>query len=170
VAATNVLVVLDAGPLIHLDELNCLHLLDGFGELFIPSVVWNEAVLHRPRLELKKISAAKITDPHGPPPLSLATASFANELHAGEIAAITLLHEAGGGLLLSDDDAARQTAEALGFFVTGTLGLLLRGIRRKQISAAQVLQIAAEFPERSTLHVSRNLLKRFADSIPKERD
>jgi predicted nucleic acid-binding protein len=165
-AASDVLVVLDAGPLIHLDELDCLNLLDGFAQLLIPSAVWNEAVHHRPQLQLKKIPRAKISDPRTPPPLSLAAASFANELHAGEIAAITLLHEAGGGLLLSDDDAARQTAEALGFSVTGTLGLLLRGIRRKQISAAQVRQIAAEFSKRSTLHVSRSLLKRFADSIP----
>lgn len=167
-ATDGVLVVLDAGPLIHLDELDCLHLLDGFAALLIPSVVWAEATRHRPRLNLKKIPRAKISDPHGSPPLSLAAASFAHELHAGEIAAITLLHEAGGGLLLSDDDAARQTAEALGFPVTGTLGLLLRGIRRKQISGAQVRSLVAEFSNRTTLHVSRALLKRFSDSIPNQ--
>lgn len=166
-AATDaVLVVLDAGPLIHLDELGCLHLLAGFDSLLIPSVVWAEAVRHRPRLQLQKIPAAVIANPHGPPPLALAAASFSNELHAGEIAAITLLHEAGGGLLLSDDDAARQTAEALGFQVAGTLGLLLRGIRRGQISSTQVRQLADQLPQRSTLHVSRALLKRFTDSIP----
>jgi predicted nucleic acid-binding protein len=165
-ATDGVLVVLDAGPLIHLDELACLHLLEGFHSLLIPSVVWGEALRHRPHLRLEKISNATIADPHGPPPLTLAAASFSNELHAGEIAAITLLHEAGGGLLLSDDDAARQTAEALGFSVAGTLGLLLRGIRRKQISSAQVRRLADELPQRSTLHISRVLLKRFADSIP----
>ena len=166
-AATDVLVVLDAGPLIHLDELDCLHLLDGFSRLIIPSIVWQEACRHRPKLRLETIPRATISDPHGPTPLPLAAAGFANELHAGEIAAITLLHEAGGGLLLSDDDAARQTAEAMGFAVTGTLGLLLRGIRRNQIPAAQVRQIAAEFSKRSTLHLSRALLKHFSDSIPK---
>ena len=165
-ATDGVLVVLDAGPLIHLDELQCLHLLDGFAHLLIPSVVWQEATHHRPQLRLEKIPGAKINDPHGPPPLSLAAASFANELHAGEIAAITLLHEVGGGMLLSDDDAARQSAEALGFPVAGTLGLLLRGIRRKIISSAQVRQVAAEISQRSTLHISRALLKRFAESIP----
>ena len=166
-AATDaVLVVLDAGLLIHLDEISCLHLLEGFHSLLIPSVVWGEAVRHRPQLRLKKIPRATIADPHGPPPLSLAAASFSSELHAGEIAAITLLHEAGGGLLLSDDDAARQTAEALGFHVAGTLGLLLRGIRRGQISSAQVRQLVNELPQHSTLHVSQALLKRFADSIP----
>lgn len=165
-ATDGVLVVLDAGPLIHLDELSCLHLLEGFQTLLIPSVVWGEALRHRPQLRLEKIPGATIADPHGPPPLPLAAASFSNELHAGEIAAITLLHEAGGGLLLSDDDAARQTAEALGFSVAGTLGLLLRGIRRKQISGAEVRQLVEQLPARSTLHVSGALLKRFAAEIP----
>jgi predicted nucleic acid-binding protein len=77
-----------------------------------------------------------------------------------------LLHEAGGGMLLSDDDAARQTAESLGFLVAGTLGLLLRGIRRGQISSQQIRKLAAEFPQHCTLHISRALLKRFSESIP----
>jgi predicted nucleic acid-binding protein len=161
-----VLVVLDAGPLIHLDELDCLRLLDGFKALLIPTIVWNEACHHRPLLKLEKIPRAKIADPVGLPPAHVTTVAHGGELHAGEIAAITLLHEAGGGLLLSDDDAARQTAEALGFAVAGTLGLLLRGIRRGQISSTEVRRIAAEIPMRSTLHVSRMLLKRFVDAIP----
>ena len=165
-ATEGVLVVLDAGPLIHLDELSCLHLLEGFHSLLVPSAVWGEALRHRPQLRLEKIPNATIADPHGPPPLPLAAASFSNELHADEIAAITLLHEAGGGLLLSDDDAARQTAEALGFSVAGTLGLLLRGVRRKHISGAEVRQLVEQLPSRSTLHVSRALLKRFAAEIP----
>lgn len=165
-ATDGILVVLDAGPLIHLDELDCLHLLDGFAALLIPPIVWQEAVRHRPQLKLEKVPSAKISDPIGSAPLSLAAAGFANELHAGEIAAITLLHEAGGGMLLSDDDAARLTAESLGFAVAGTLGLLLRGIRRGQISSHRVRKMAAEFPTLCSLHISQALLKRFSEAIP----
>lgn len=165
-AIDGILVVLDAGPLIHLDELDCLHLLAGFDALLIPSVVWGETKKHRPQLQLEKIPGARLADPHGPTPLPLAAAIFSNELHAGEITAITLLYEAGGGLLLSDDEAARQTAEALGFSVAGTLGLLLRGIRRRQISGAEVRLLASELPQRSSLHISRALLKRFTAQIP----
>jgi predicted nucleic acid-binding protein len=170
VVTKGILVVLDAGPLIHLDELHCLHLLEGFNALLIPSVVWREATHHRPGLKLENIPSAKISDPLGPSPLPLVTASFANELHAGEIAAITLLYEAGGGMLLSDDDAARQTAESLGFPVTGTLGLLLRGIRRGKISSRDVRSLIANFPQHCTLHISRTLLKRFSASIPTDSD
>jgi predicted nucleic acid-binding protein len=165
-ATDGILVVLDAGPLIHLDELDCLPVLEGFAALLIPTVVWREATHHRPRLNLEKIPGANISDPIGPSPLPLAAASFAHELHAGEIAAITLLHEAGGGMLLSDDEAARQTAESLGFHVAGTLGLLLRGIRRGQISSLRVRKIIAEFPQHCSLHISRALLKRFSEAVP----
>lgn len=44
--------VLDAGPLIHLDQLGCLDLLEGFSELLVPPVVWQEALRHRPSLSL----------------------------------------------------------------------------------------------------------------------
>jgi predicted nucleic acid-binding protein len=164
-ANEGILVVLDAGPLIHLDEIDCLHLLEGFRRLLVPTLVWNEACHHRPLLTLARIPSAQITDPRGLPPPRVTTATV-GELHAGEIAAMTLLHESGGGLLLSDDDAARQTAEALGFGVAGTLGLLLRGIRRELISSAEVRRLIAELPSRSMLHVSRALLKQFAAAIP----
>lgn len=161
-----VLVVLDAGPLIHLDELNCHRVLEGFEKLLIPSAVWNETLRHRPLLTLSQIPRAQIADPRGLPPVNLAAANPVAELHLGEIAALTLLHEAGGGLLLSDDDAARRTAEALGYSVSGTLGLLLRGVRRNLITSDEVRAIARDLPARSTLHVSRAVRARFAAAIP----
>ncbi len=165
-ATEGVIVVLDAGPLIHLDELNCHRVLEGFEKLLIPSAVWNEATRHRPLLSLLQIPHAHITDPRGMPPLKLAGVNPVAELHVGEIAALTLLHEAGGGLLLSDDEAARRTAEALGYSVSGTLGLLLRGVRRKLISSAEVQAIARDLRARTTLHISRAVLARFAAAIP----
>ena len=41
-------VVCDAGPVIHLDELGCLHLLSDFQEIFLPDTVWKEIGQHRP--------------------------------------------------------------------------------------------------------------------------
>ncbi|WP_211206976.1 hypothetical protein [Thiothrix nivea] len=40
------LVVCDAGPVIHLDELGCLALLSDFAAVLIPDTVWEE-VLHQ---------------------------------------------------------------------------------------------------------------------------
>lgn len=41
-------IVCDAGPLIHLDEFGCLHLLDDFNTVFVPEQVWQEVSHHRP--------------------------------------------------------------------------------------------------------------------------
>ena len=160
------LVVLDAGPLIHLDELASLHLLEGFSALLIPNRVWSEAVHHRPALRLHHIPGATLAEPLGLPPARMTESAPFGELHAGELAALTLLHEAGGGLLLSDDDAARQTAVALGFAVSGTLGLILRGVRRGKISREDALGLVHEIPARSTLHASRRLLQRITEALP----
>lgn len=41
-------VVCDAGPLIHLDELGCLDLLRDFAAVQVPDAVWQEVQRHRP--------------------------------------------------------------------------------------------------------------------------
>jgi predicted nucleic acid-binding protein len=42
------IVVCDAGPLIHLDELGCFDLLSRFRDVLVPDAVWNEVARHRP--------------------------------------------------------------------------------------------------------------------------
>lgn len=44
---SSVKVVCDAGPLIHLDELDCLPLLKDFDEVLVPEQVWQEVSNHR---------------------------------------------------------------------------------------------------------------------------
>ncbi len=41
-------VILDAGPIIHLEEIDCLYLLTDFQRLIIPDAVWREVEYHRP--------------------------------------------------------------------------------------------------------------------------
>ena len=45
---TKSVVIADAGPVIHLDELGCLELLVDFGTVLIPETVWLEVEKHRP--------------------------------------------------------------------------------------------------------------------------
>ena len=47
-------VVCDAGPLIHLDELGCLDLFGDFSEVLVPEAVWREVLGHRPSALDKK--------------------------------------------------------------------------------------------------------------------
>ena len=41
-------VICDAGPVIHLDEINCLDLLNDFKEIMLPFSVEREIAVHRP--------------------------------------------------------------------------------------------------------------------------
>lgn len=45
---TSPVIVCDAGPLIHLDEVGCVELLADFPRALVPLAVWDEVVKHRP--------------------------------------------------------------------------------------------------------------------------
>jgi predicted nucleic acid-binding protein len=160
-AATEIVAVLDAGPLIHLDELGRLILLNDFKELLVPKAVLDETLKHRPGLRLAELSIVEVISE--PPPLPADMRKMADELalHAGERAALAVLKARGGHFLLSDDSAARTVALAVGFQTHGTIGLILRSRRRGKISKAEMLQLLRELPTRTTLH----LRKEFLDSI-----
>lgn len=52
------IVVCDAGPLIHLDEIGCLDLLEDFDQVLVPRAVWTEVRRHRPAIETVHIPHA----------------------------------------------------------------------------------------------------------------
>lgn len=114
-AATEIVAVLDAGPLIHLDELGRLNLLNDFKELLVPQAVWDEALEHRPGINPASLSNLEII--FDPPPLPADLLKLADQLalHAGERAALAVLKGHDGHYLLSDDAAARMVAQAAGF-------------------------------------------------------
>ena len=157
-AATEIVAVLDAGPLIHLDELGRLNLLNDFKELLVPQTVLDEALKHRPALPLAELCNLEIISK--PPPLSAELLKLADELalHAGERAALAVLDARGGQFLLSDDAAARTVARAVGFQTHGTIGLILRACRRGKISKSEMLRLLRELPMRTTLHLRKELL------------
>ena len=153
------LVVCDTGPLMHLDELDCLDLLDGFGKILIPSTVWAEEAAHRTKLIAGNITAADIVESIGEPSARLLSLADSLELGAGERAAIALMEHVSARLFLCDDAAARLAAESLGFTVHGTIGILIRSIRMRTRTGQQVLELLHDIPRRSSLHISRQLLE-----------
>lgn len=80
--------ICDAGPLIHLDELDCLSL------------------------------------------LNVQTLVQSLSLDIGEQAALSLLEQHPQAMFLTDDAAARLAATTIGYRVHGTIGILIRAIRR----------------------------------------
>ena len=88
-------------------------------------------------------------------------------LHRGEQAALNLCLQTHINTLLTDDTAARMAAHSLHLTTHGTLGLLLRSVRRGTYTPAQVLALLQDIPNRSTLHIRSSLLK---DVIQQLRD
>lgn len=159
-SAGEIIAVLDAGPLIHLDEIESLHLLAGFREILLPATVEREVRAHRPGIKLQLIPGLLRVAPGGVIPDSLLAMATEFGLHAGELEAIAALQEHQGSCLLSDDAAARAVAEAIGFQVRGTVGLILRGWRRQQITKDKAHDLLRALPERSSLHLRSSLLEK----------
>jgi len=151
------IVVCDAGPLIHLDEIGALDLLADFQRVLVPAAVWREVQRHRPAALAHPSLVIERLEPVLPAPPGLETLSQVLSLHSGEWEALRLILEH-PGLLLTDDTAARLAATSLGIRAHGTIGILIRAIRRNQRTKPQVLALLRSLPASSTLHLKRSLL------------
>jgi predicted nucleic acid-binding protein len=163
------LIVCDAGPLIHLDELGCLDLLADFPVVLVPTEVWREVQRYRPSALGQSLVSLRQVKPTQPIPPALAAMARLLALHAGEREALRVALEHVPALLLTDDTAARLAARNLSFRAHGTLGILLRAIRRGQRSKEALLEVLSELPQRSSLHLKRSLLDdviREAEQLP----
>lgn len=151
-------VVCDAGPLIHLDELGCLDLLSTYGSVLIPEAVWGEVEFHRPEALTRPPFAAERRAVEISPSRDFQTLVRTFPLHHGEQEALSLMRVHPEAMLLTDDAAARLAGKLLGYRVHGTLGVLLRSVRRGDRKREEVLGLLKQIPERSTLHLKRSLL------------
>lgn len=165
VAAT--LVVCDAGPLIHLGELDCLDLLSDFSRVIVPDAVWQEVEYHRPTALIQAKVHFERLEPRKELSAELMSLVRLLGLHAGELQALQIAQELKADFLFTDDTAARLAAKTLQVSAHGTLGILLRAIRRKQRTTDEVLEILQALPDRSTLHVKRELLHEIIKRVAK---
>jgi predicted nucleic acid-binding protein len=90
-------------------------------------------------------------------------------LHPGELQALQVASQEQANLLLTDDTAARLAARNLGISVHGTMGILLRSIRRAQRNAGEVARILRSLPSVSSLHVKQSLLDEIVRAVEEMR-
>jgi predicted nucleic acid-binding protein len=165
--APHAIVVCDAGPLIHLDEVGQLPLLADFVRVLVPNSVWLEVQRIRPSsLASDDVDLERLTSP--PPDSEVSGLASMLLLHAGEQEALCLARQFPGALLLTDDTAARLAAQRLTISVHGTIGILIRAIRRHQLSKADVVMTLRSLPDRSTLHIRRSLLEDIIQQVERE--
>ena len=151
-------VVCNAGPLIHLDEMDSLDLLADFEAVIVPEAAWAEVQRHRPAaLEHMDIHFQRVEV--GEPDVQMETLMRALSLDAGETEALILMAQHPQAMFLTDDAAARLAAKQFGYRVHGTIGVLIRAIRRGRREPAEVVKLLREIPHRSTLFIRPALLQ-----------
>jgi predicted nucleic acid-binding protein len=159
-------VILDAGPLIHLDQLGCLDLLTAFPRLYAPQIVWDEAVRHRPLMQASDIPSLCVQPNPDTGSSRLVALIAQHDLDEGEAVALALLEKMKAEIFLTDDAAARVAGDALGCSVHGTLGVLVRGYTLGLRTLVEMHRLLAELPTRSTLHIRKSLLDKVIAQFP----
>lgn len=157
VTARPSVVVADAGPLIHLDELDALDVLSDYAAVFVPDAVWLEVQRHRPEALFRaKVNLIRQLPPT--PSARVNAMAMMYTLHHGEREALALCLDFAIDTLLTDDTAARLAAKSLNIASHGTLGLLLRTVRQRSRTSSEVLELLAAIPQQTTLHIRSSLL------------
>ena len=159
------IVVCDAGPLIHLDEVGHLQLLADFKKVIVPHGVQHEVYRHsqisfeEPDINWSVVKAVF--------PLEQSVKVICNlfSLDAGEKEALSLLNKEPGAVLLTDDAAARIVATKLGYRVHGTIGVLVRAIRRDLLNPEEVAVALRRIRDVSTLYIKNSLLQEVISKV-----
>ncbi len=150
--------VCDAGPIIHLDEIGVLYLIEDFQEILLCPAVISEVQTKRPNL-FAKISPPFVLLPRAfPTDQTLIAMCRALLLDTGESEALALMESNPAAIFLTDDSAARMVAERMGYKVHGTIGILLRSIRRNQLNPKEVLGLLDSLPQKCSLFIKPSLL------------
>ena len=162
-----IVAVCDAGPLIHLDELEARDLLDDFA-LVVPEAVLREVRKHRSASAEWAASNAEVENSALPPDSAFRALVSALSLDEGEQHALALARNREGCMLFTDDAAARLAAERERIHVHGTIGVLLRAIRRRHRTPPEVMTLLQSIPSKSTLYIRSNLLDEIIAQVAQE--
>ena len=148
--------VFDTGPLLHLHEVHALFALEIIQEKNITQEIKNE--LERYSVPLHKVKGINTKQ------LSLRHKNIAKiiieayEIDLGEATAIALAQQERISLFFTDDLEGREVAKRFHLTVHGTLGILLRAFREKQISKKETIIIVKKLSSASTLFLTSDLV------------
>ena len=143
--------VSDAGPLIHLAEIDSLELLSAFDTLLIPETVYEE------------VEAGGVPDGISDLSYELVEADErsveSEELDAGERAALAVAREH-DVILLTDDLAAREVASDVGVEVHGSLGVIALGYGRGLLDRGEAASRMRALQRETSLFVTEAVVER----------
>jgi predicted nucleic acid-binding protein len=153
-----VIVVADAGPILHLHWIGCLSWGLPPTSIHLVEQVWTEITQHAPQA---------LTDPRleREPVVEIDRALQAKfSLQSGEAAAIAFALKRSGALLLTDDAAARRACVSVGLATVGTIGLILEAARSKRVPVDEAIQALKQLPNEGRLQSRLSCLR--GQSLP----
>lgn len=154
-------VVVDAGPIIHLAEVDSLAFLNLFQRLHIPDEVWHETVGQQ-RVTIEQVqvlrSLQRITVPTSDCEYFIQQNDLLH-LHRGELECLYLCHSQRIDTLLTDDLAVRDAAKRLQITPVGTLGVIVRAFHSQLISIEAAEQMLHRLHSDSSLFVTAAIIE-----------
>ncbi len=148
------IVVADAGPILHLHWVGCLSWGLPPTRIHVVEQVWLEITHHAPQaLDDPRLEREPVVDMD-------AALQSRFSLQLGETAAIAFALKHPASLLLTDDDAARRACASVGLAAVGTIGLILEAARSHRVPLADARRALEQLPNKGRLHVTRELLTR----------
>lgn len=146
--------VLDAGPLIHLNQIDRLEILKVIEKQAITETVKKEVgkgIVDSSGLKIIKLSPeSKDKAKH---------LSNKNNIELGESTSISLCDQEDIGLIFTDDLDARDTAKRLQIDAHGTLAIVTRAYSEEIISQSEAFDTIEELRKDSTLFLTSDLVK-----------
>lgn len=145
------LAVADAGPLIHLDEIDALGLLSAIDTLLIPETVYQELEtggVPRALDEIKYVLVETDTE-------DLSQSG----LDPGETAALSLATDR-DAVLLTDDLEARDVARDANVEVHGSVGIIVFAYRRSQLSKPEAIRLLRSLQTETSLFITDAVVER----------
>ena len=143
--------VSDAGPLIHLAEIDSLELLATFDTLLVPETVYEEVEAGGVPDRLADLSYELVESDE--------TRVGTEELDAGERAAIAVAEER-GVVLITDDLAAREAASDAGVEVRGSIGVIALGYGRGLLDRDEAASRMRALQRETSLFVTEAVVER----------
>ena len=154
-------IVSNTGPIIHLNEINFLEVLDIFSSVFIPEEVANELKKNNV-LILRKIKIIKLTS-ESKDKVKIITNEY--NLDLGEAEAITLALQEKIDYFITDDLEARKIAKKYFIEVHGTIGVVLRALKEKLIDKKTAIEKVNEPKTKSSLFITQDLINEITKAI-----